>query len=114
MMDVDLFAELMMPTVWIPPLLRDLTGGQATIEVAGATVRETVNALDSRFPGLKARLCSDDRLRPGIAVIIDAQVARDGLDAAVALASEVHFVPGIAGGESAESGVRIQESGISS
>jgi hypothetical protein len=106
--------ESTMPTVWIPPLLRDLTEGQATIEVAGTRVREAVDALDAKFPGLKARLCVGDHLRPGIAVIIDAQVARDGLDAADTQASEIHYVPGIAGGEVQESGVRIQESGISS
>jgi sulfur-carrier protein len=89
-----------MPTVWIPALLRNLTQGQQTVQVPGLTVREVIDALDAKFPGIKARLCQDDQLRPGMAVVIDTQVARGGLSEAVQDTSEVHFIPAIAGGRS--------------
>jgi molybdopterin converting factor small subunit len=87
-----------MPTVWIPSLLRPLTAGRETLEVAGATVGEVVADLDARFPGLRARLCDGDRLKPGITVAVDGQMARAGLAEPVGAASEVHFVPSISGG----------------
>ena len=87
-----------MPTVWIPSLMRNLTEGQETVQVPGEIVRDVIDALDARFPGIKARLCQDGQLRPGLAVVIDTQVARGGLAESVSEASEVHFIPAIAGG----------------
>ena len=87
-----------MPTVWIPSLMRNLTAGQETVQVGGATVREVIDALDAKFPGMKARLCENDHLRPGLAIVIDTQVARGGLAESASETSEVHFVPAIAGG----------------
>jgi len=87
-----------MAVVWIPSLLRDLTGGRETVEVEGATVGAVIDHLDAQFPGVRARLCDGNLLRPGIAVAVDAQLARQGLSQPVASNSEVHFVPAIAGG----------------
>ena len=87
-----------MPTVWIPALLRDLTGGQETVIVPGSTVREVIEALDRSFPGIKDRLCDADGLRPSIAVAIDTQVTRRGLSQPVGDHSEVHFLPAVSGG----------------
>jgi molybdopterin synthase sulfur carrier subunit len=87
-----------MPTVWIPALLRDLTGGQETVTVSGMTVRQVVESLDRQYPGIQARLCEDDGLRSGIAVIVDTEVARLGLLQPVGEKSEVHFLPAIGGG----------------
>ncbi len=87
-----------MPIVWIPPLLRKLTNDQESIPLAGATVRELIDALERQFPGAKERLCAGDKVRPGLSVVIDAQVNREGLNAAVNESSEVHFIPAIGGG----------------
>jgi sulfur-carrier protein len=87
-----------MPTVWIPPLLRHLTHDQESLHVAGITLGELIDSLDDRFPGVKARLCRGDEIRPGLAVMIDAQVNREGISAAVGENSEVHFIPAIGGG----------------
>ena len=43
-------------TVHIPTPLRGHTGGQAKLEVAGATVREVLGAVGERHPQLWARL----------------------------------------------------------
>jgi sulfur-carrier protein len=88
-----------MATVWIPSLLRDLTGGVSEVSVAGATVREVVDGLEARYPGMKERLCEDERLRPNIAVVIDGSRSRRGLREVVGEKSELHFVPAIAGGK---------------
>jgi molybdopterin synthase sulfur carrier subunit len=87
-----------MATVWIPALLRDLTGGRETVTVSGNTVREVVEALERLYPGVRARLCEGDALRRGLTVAIDTQVARLGLNEPVAETSEVHFLPAISGG----------------
>jgi molybdopterin converting factor small subunit len=87
-----------MPVVWIPAQLRGITGGQERLTIPGSTVREVVNALEARFPGIRARLCEGDALRAGISVAIDTQVARFGLSEAVGEKSEVHFLPAISGG----------------
>lgn len=87
-----------MPTVWIPALLRDLTGGQDTVRVRGATVRQVIEALERSYPGIKDRLCDENGLRPGLAVAIDTQLANRGLSQAVGKDSEVHFLPAIGGG----------------
>ncbi len=60
-----------MPVVFIPSPLRDLTSGNAELTVDGSTVREVVDALESRYPGLKTRLCRGDALAPGVQVSVD-------------------------------------------
>jgi molybdopterin synthase sulfur carrier subunit len=87
-----------MPRVFIPAQVRDLTDGQAEIEVAGSTVRELVEALDKQFPGMRERLCSNGELSPALQVSIDGTFSRRGLDARVQPASEVHFLPIFGGG----------------
>src|SRR6266542_3247345 len=69
-------SEGRMARVWIPPLLRDLTGGRETVPVPGANVGQLIEALEQRFPGVRSRLCPDGVLRPGLAVIVDGQVGR--------------------------------------
>lgn len=87
-----------MARVWIPPLLRELTDGRESVEATGATVGQLIEALDKEHEGLRARLCQGAALRSGLAVVVDGQVARLGLDEAVTANSEVHFLPAIAGG----------------
>jgi len=87
-----------MPIVWIPSLLRDLTHGQESVRVPGRTVREVIEELEQLYPGMRARLCDENGLRPGIAVAVDSLHARLGLLQPVQDASEVHFLPAIAGG----------------
>lgn len=87
-----------MPRVWIPPQARDLTAGRAVVEVGGDRVRQVVEDLDRLYPGMKARLCDGDALRPGLSVVVGTEVARRGLAEPVGPDSEVHFLPAIGGG----------------
>ncbi|MCC7422200.1 MAG: MoaD/ThiS family protein [Planctomycetaceae bacterium] len=87
-----------MPRVFIPKLLTPLTGGVEEVDVAGTTIRQVLADLEARYPGLRDRLCDGDRLRSGLAVAIDGNVASLGLLAKVSPTSEVHFLPAIGGG----------------
>lgn len=79
-------------------MLRDLTGGRQTVTVPGQTVRELIEALEQAYPGFRERVCDRHGLRPGLAVVVDAEVARLGLWQPVHEQSEVHFQPAIGGG----------------
>lgn len=87
-----------MPTVHIPPQMRDLTGGQSSLAVEGKTLRQVIAALDEAFPGLAARLQDGDRIASGLAVSIDGTVTSRGMLAKVEPASEIHFLPAFGGG----------------
>ena len=68
-----------MPVVFIPRPLRDMPGGAAEVAVEGTTVRDVVDALDLRYPGIKSRLCRGDSLAPGLQVSIDHVMTTRGL-----------------------------------
>ncbi len=87
-----------MPIVWIPPLLRELTAGQKQVKVPGETVRQVIENLDATYPGIKARLVEEDRLRPTLSVVVDGRLSPQKLRQPLAETSEVHFVPAISGG----------------
>ena len=87
-----------LPTVYIPTLLQPLAGGQRTVHVEGATVREVIENLEQAYPGLHDRLLDQGRLRPNISVAVDGEVTPMGLLEKVGPSSEVHFVAAIKGG----------------
>jgi molybdopterin converting factor small subunit len=87
-----------MPVVWVPGLLRDLTGGQARVQAEGNTVREAIENLEARYPGILARLVEDGQLRPTLTVMVDGEPATLRLRQPVNIDSEVHFLPAISGG----------------
>jgi sulfur-carrier protein len=88
-----------MAVVWIPALLQSLTGGDRTATIPGATLREVISNLDTRYPGMKDRLLDDDgHLRPEIAAAIDGETEHWGLLEPVREDAEVHFIPAIGGG----------------
>jgi molybdopterin converting factor small subunit len=90
------------PTVWIPALLRELTGGQQSVQVPGKTVREVIDNLERRFPGVKERLVEEGRLRPTIALVVDGETSALKLRQPLQPDSEVYFLPAISGGDSQE------------
>ena len=78
--------------------MQDLTSGEQVVDVSGTTVREIINALECRYPGMKNRLMDGFRLKGNITVAVDGEVSPIGVLAKVAETSEVHFLPAIAGG----------------
>jgi molybdopterin synthase sulfur carrier subunit len=89
-----------LPVVGIPSLLRHLTNGQRILSLEGNTVREVIDNLDKRYPGMKDRLCDGDRLRPSISIVVDGHTSALKLRHRLEESSEVHFVISISGGKS--------------
>ena len=87
-----------MPTVFIPAQLRSLTGGHSQVEVDASTVGEAIAQLDLRFAGIRARLCQENELLPGLQISINERFSRQGLSASLLPDSELHFLPVIGGG----------------
>lgn len=79
-------------------MLRDLTGGTTQVSVPGTSVREVVEELEQRYPGVKSRLIEGDQLRPNITVVVDGSASQKRLRERVTEKSEIHFVPSISGG----------------
>lgn len=89
-----------MPTIYIPSLMRDLTGGEEIIQVEGADMRQVIANLEAAYPGFRKRLLEEgtQRIKPNIAVMIDGRNARRILIDKVNENSEIHFLPAISGG----------------
>ncbi len=87
-----------MPRVFIPPLMRDLTNNVEAVDVGGENVREVIESLDRKFPGIQQRLCDGDNLKPGLSVAIGTKVSSLSLLEKTPEGCEVHFLPAISGG----------------
>lgn len=85
-------------TVYIPALVRTLTDGASTVSASGSTVRELIDDLESRYPGVRDRLCEQGQLRAGLTVAVNGTVSRVGLRQRVPENAEVHFLPALGGG----------------
>ena len=87
-------------TVRIPTPLRTLTGGADEVAIAGATVREVIDNLEKKHPGLKERLCDDKGVRRFVNIYANEEDIRflDNLDTSLKEGDSVSIVPAIAGG----------------
>ena len=95
-----------MAVVWIPSLLRSLTGGLSEVRASGTTVREVIEALEQAHPGLKVRLVGEDgRLKPNLALVVDGVNSKQGLRHPLEENTEVHFVPAMSGGSAGKPAV---------
>jgi molybdopterin converting factor small subunit len=89
-----------MTKIRIPPTLRGETNGEREVPAEGATVRELLDDLMSRFPGLRTQLVEDDDIAPFVNVYVEGEDVRtlDGLETPVAVGSTVIQLPAMAGG----------------
>ena len=89
-----------MTTIRIPPTLRPETGGERQVPADGDTVRELLDDLMTRFPGLRTQLVQDDDIAPFVNVYVEGEDVRtlDGLETPVAFGSTVILLPAMAGG----------------
>jgi molybdopterin synthase sulfur carrier subunit len=88
-------------TVRIPTPLRKLTNGQDKVSVEGDTLRAIITELESKFPGIKDRVCDDNgEIRNFVNLYVDGEDVRfeAGLDTPTSSGSEVSIVPAVAGG----------------
>ena len=89
-----------MTKVRIPPTLRAETGGAREVEAAGDTVREVLDDLSARFPGLRAQIYAEGEIAQFVNVYVGGEDVRtlDGLDTAVEANGTVILLPAMAGG----------------
>ena len=87
-----------MPTIFIPAPIRELTGGKVSVVVSASSVREAIESLEAKFPGVKDRLCEEGKVRPNISVFVDGQISHLKMREQLEENSEVHFVIAISGG----------------
>ena len=89
-----------MSRIRIPPMLRGEVGGAREVPAEGGTVRELLDDLMSRFPGLRPQLVEDDEIAPFVNVYVEGEDVRtlDGLDTSVDHGSTVILLPAMAGG----------------
>lgn len=87
-------------TVRIPTPLRTLTGGEEQVQVEGASVREVIEQLEARHPGMRERLLDDKGVRRFVNLYVGEEDIRflEGLDTKLSGGEELSIVPAIAGG----------------
>lgn len=88
-------------TIRIPVPLRSLTGNSQTVEGSGGSVCDCIDDLESRFAGIKERLCDDSgELRRFINIYVNGEDIRflSGPQTPVKDGDEVSIVPAVAGG----------------
>ena len=87
--------------VVIPTPLRKFTAGQDTVEIEAATIKEVLDKLDSKYPGIRASVCDESgALRRFINVYLDGEDVRflENLATPVPDGAEIAIVPAISGG----------------
>ena len=90
----------MSTTVRIPPTLRTETGGERQVTASGGTVRELIDDLVGRFPGLGTQLVEDREIAPFVNVYVEGEDGRtlDGMETLVREGATVILLPAMAGG----------------
>lgn len=88
-------------TVAIPPQLRARTQRQSAVMVVATTVSEAIEALESRFPGMRFSLCYETgELRQFVNVFVNGENVRflKGLGTPVPAGATIHIFQSVAGG----------------
>jgi molybdopterin converting factor small subunit len=87
--------------VRVPTILRSYTGGARTVPGAGETLAELLADLETRHPGLRGRLVTEDgALHRFVNVYLNDEDVRflGGLEAKLAGGDTVTILPAVAGG----------------
>ncbi|GAA0978352.1 MoaD/ThiS family protein [Acrocarpospora macrocephala] len=86
--------------VRIPTILRTYTDGAKAVDASGGTLEELIGDLESRHPGLRARLVDEGKLRRFVNVYLNDEDVRflGGLGTPVADGDTVTVLPAVAGG----------------
>ena len=88
-------------TVRVPTTLRVLTAGASEVAVAGSTLAEVLDSLESSHPGFRDRILDEaGELRRFVNVFVSDDDVRflDGLGTSVDDGATVSIVPAVAGG----------------
>ncbi|MGZ4105094.1 MAG: MoaD/ThiS family protein [Actinomycetota bacterium] len=87
--------------VRVPTILRKYTGGEKAVEGAGGTVREVIEDLDTRHPGVRGAVVSDDgELRRFVNMYLNDEDIRflGSLETPVTDGDVLSILPAVAGG----------------
>jgi molybdopterin converting factor small subunit len=86
--------------VQIPTPLRQHTGGQATVEVTGATVQAALDDLDRKCPGVAGRIFDNGQVRRFVNIYLNDEDIRylDNLTTPVKDGDDLAIIPAVAGG----------------
>ncbi|MFJ5993565.1 MoaD/ThiS family protein [Streptomyces sp. NPDC092370] len=89
--------------VRIPTILRTYTDGQKAVEGKGDTLTELFNDLETRHPGIQARIVDDGQLRRFVNVYLNDEDVRflDGINTKLSDGDNVTILPAVAGGSAA-------------
>jgi molybdopterin converting factor small subunit len=91
-----------MPNIHIPTPLRNLTDGNATVEVDAGSVATALNDLVEKYPALQGNLFgADGKLRSFVNVYLnddDIRYLSLKEDAPTSPSDEINIIPSIAGG----------------
>jgi len=81
-------------------ILRNFTNGEKVVRGDGSTLLQVINDVESRHPGLKARLVEDSGLRRFVNVYVNDEDVRftGGLGAPTTDGDVVVVLPAVAGG----------------
>jgi molybdopterin synthase sulfur carrier subunit len=88
-------------SIRIPTILRTYTDGASVVEASGDTLTTVLDDLDTRFPGLRARVVDDSgALRRFVNVYVNDNDVRfsDGLATPIGDGATVSVIPAVAGG----------------
>jgi len=91
----------MLVTVRIPTPLQKLTQNQPEVKAGGTNIKELIEDLEKKFPGIKERICDDaGKLRRFINIYVNEEDVRFLQQDATTLkdGDEVSIIPAIAGG----------------
>ena len=87
--------------VLIPTPLQKFTNDEAAVECDGSNIVELMNTLESKYPGIKKRLCDDNgELRRFVNFYVNSEDIRflDNKETSLEDGDEVSIVPAVAGG----------------
>jgi molybdopterin synthase sulfur carrier subunit len=87
--------------VRIPVQLRALTNGEEVVTASGRSVSEIIEDIDSRYPGVRERICeADGKVRRFVNIFVNEEDIRflDNLQTPISENDEVSIIPAIAGG----------------
>ena len=90
-----------MVQIKLPTILRPLVGGEALVEGTGSTLRELLNDLEARYPGLTRNLMNEDGdLHRFVNVYVNDEDVRylRALETELRNGDVVSILPAVAGG----------------
>jgi molybdopterin synthase sulfur carrier subunit len=90
-----------MATVKLPTILRKQANGEAQVQAEGDTLRDLLNDLESKYPGITKNIVSDDGgLHRFINVYVNDEDVRylGSLETNVSDSDTVSILPAVAGG----------------